>query len=56
MDGKKIRDNYWIIYNNLSNDDICKSIVTEGFENILLKNIKDFISEYDEKISSLKQN
>lgn len=56
MDGKKIKDNYWIIYNNLSNDDICKSIVTEGFENILLKNIKDFISEYDEKISSLKQN
>ena len=56
MDGKKIKDNYWIIYNNLSNDDICKSIVTEGFENILLKNIKDFISEYDKKISDLKQN
>lgn len=56
MDGKKIKDGYWIIYNNLPNDDICKSIVTEGFENILLKNIKDFISEYDEKISSLKQN
>ncbi len=56
MDGKKIKGNYWIIYNNLSNDDICKSIVTEGFENILLKNIKDFISEYDEKISNLKQN
>ena len=56
MDGKKIKDNYWIVYNNLPNDDICKSIVTEGFENILLKNIKDFISEYDEKISSLKQN
>ena len=56
MDGKKIKDNYWIIYNNLLNDDICKSIVTEGFENILLKNIKDFISEYDEKISNLKQN
>ena len=56
MDGKKIKENYWIIYNNISNDDICKSIVIEGFENILLKNIKDFISEYDEKISSLKQN
>ena len=56
MDGKKTKDNYWIIYNNLPNDDICKSIVTEGFENILLKNIKDFISEYDEKISNLKQN
>ena len=56
MDGKKIKDNYWIIYNNLPNDDICKSIVAGGFENILLKNIKDFISEYDEKISSLKQN
>ena len=56
MDGKKIKDNYWIVYNNLPNDDICKSIVTEGFENILLKNIKDFISEYDKKISDLKQN
>ena len=56
MDGKKIKENYWIIYNNISNDDICKSIVIEGFENILLKNIKDFISEYGEKISSLKQN
>ena len=56
MDGKKIKDNYWIIYNNLPNDDICKSIVTEGFENNLLKIIKEFISNFDEKISNLKQN
>ena len=47
---------YFLAYGKLFDDDICKSIVTEGFENILLKNIKDFISEYDEKISSLKQN
>ena len=56
MDGKKIKDNYWIVYNNLPNDDICKSIVTEGFENNLLKIIKEFISNFDEKISNLKQN
>lgn len=56
MDGKKIKDNYWIVYNNLPNDDICKSIVTEGFEKNLLKIIKEFISNFDEKISNLKQN
>ena len=56
MDGKKTKDNYWIVYNNLPNDDICKSIVTKDFENFLLENIKDFISGYDKKISDLKQN
>ena len=55
MDGKKTKDNYWIVYNNLPNDDICKSIVTKDFENFLLENIKDFISGYDNKISDLKQ-
>ena len=56
IDNTKKADDFWIESKEISGDDICKSIVTEGFENILLKNIKDFISEYDEKISSLKQN
>jgi len=56
IDNTKKSDDFWIESKEISGDDICKSIVTEGFENILLKNIKDFISEYDEKISNLKQN
>ena len=56
IDNTKKSDDFWIESKEISGGDICKSIVTEGFENILLKNIKDFISEYDEKISSLKQN
>jgi len=56
IDNTKKADDFWIESKEISGDDICKSIVTEGFENILLKNIKDFISEYDEKISNLKQN
>ena len=56
IDNTKKSDDFWIESKEISGGDICKSIVIEGFENILLKNIKDFISEYDEKISSLKQN
>ena len=56
IDNTKKADDFWSESKEISGDDICKSIVTEGFENILLKNIKDFISEYDEKISNLKQN
>ena len=56
IDNTKNSDDFWIESKEISGGDICKSIVAGGFENILLKNIKDFISEYDEKISSLKQN
>jgi len=56
IDNTKNSDDFWIESKEISGGDICKSIVAGGFENILLKNIKDFISEYDEKISSLNQN
>ena len=55
IDNNKKSDDFWIESKEISGD-ICKSIVTKDFENILLKNIKDFISGYDKKISDLKQN
>ena len=49
IDNTKKSDDFWIESKEISGGDICESIVTEGFENILLNNIKDFISEYDKK-------
>lgn len=56
MDGKKIKDNYWIVYKDITRDDICKDIVKENFKKALLDDIKNFINEFNEKISNLNQN
>ena len=56
MDGKIIKDNYWIVYKDITRDDICKDIVKENFKKALLDDIKNFINEFNEKISNLNQN
>ena len=56
MDGKIIKNNYWIVYKDITRDDICKGIVKENFKKALLDDIKNFINEFNEKISNLNQN
>ena len=56
MDGKIIKNNYWIVYKDITRDDICKDIVNENFKKALLDDIKNFINEFNEKISNLNQN
>lgn len=56
MDGKIIKNNYWIVYKDITRDDICKDIVNENFKEALLDDIKNFINEFNEKISNLNQN
>ena len=56
MDGKIIKNNYWIVYKDITRDDICKDIVKENFKKALLDDIKNFINEFNEKISNLNQN
>ena len=54
IDNTKKSDDFWIESKEISSGDICESIVTEGFENNLLNNIKYFIKKYDGEISNLK--
>lgn len=56
MDGKIIKNNYWIVYKDITRDDICKDIVNENFKKVLLDDIKNFINEFNERISNLNQN